>query len=305
MQTNYNFQNGHLYGTGPEQPYKGGYQVPQYQGNIYPNLGYTVQRGVITQDVHHYTLKLLDQAGAVARAITHPVPNGTSSSPSHSKRRSRGGNINIDMSDRSVNILSSRTTVVNNHGRRSEKEDDSAVRIFAAIAGIIALIGGAILLGKLQSKNENLDKEISKFEKQANIWSYHRQAYAYSPDYERRVNKIVELTRGIMTRNKRDIKSTILKVVLPILFAGGALFGGAVLGGAIGSGLMIAGAVTLVGAAVFAIYKAVRNANSNVDSDAAKKILKNIEIVQRNTTYVYACEQFRTRMSFDPQYQTI
>lgn len=307
----YTLHNNVFYGGGSEPVYHGQYQVPHYHGPaLNQQLGYHVVRGQITQNIHEYTLKLLDHAANIALSVKNPQVTQAASSPTYTHKKANhhntsiGNTYNIDLSHKEYNVLSTKQTVVVNnnggHGGKKEENNDTAVRVIGAIIGICALLGGAFLLAKSQSKNENLEKEIKQFEKLVNKWDYHRQAYAYSPDYEKRVNRIIREAAGIMERNQSHLLDTIYNVALPILVTGALLLVGAVVGGTVGLGMMAVGGLGLVGAGVYAFYKSVKNSYSNVDPDAADKILKNIALVQQNTLYVQTVHTFQIPMQYAP-----
>ncbi len=297
MGTMYVENNGNLAANG-DLPSYNNYVTPEYRGpSLYPDLKYTPECGVITRDIHKYTIKLLDQAAEVAQSARKPIKSSSNSYSTTPSRGRSGGNINIDMSSRTYSAFSTtNNTTINNggSGRRGEK-DNTATLIIAFIGGAIAILGGAYLMGKFTAKNETLDKEIRKFAKLENKWDCHRQAYAYNPEYEKRVNKIIELTRGIMQRNQSDLFASIYKVALPIIVSGGLLVTGAVFSSI---PLISIGALGLVGVGGYAVYKAVKNANSDADKIAADKIFKNIDKLRTTELYDQTGDFFNVRMKF-------
>lgn len=273
-----------------------------YSGSVsYPELSYNPARGVVTQEVHNYTMKLLAQAKAVATAAQQPP-----SSPVDSTTQKGNGFYFNYAPTRNSFFSSSRTTVINNNytsNRSSDDDDDdnndTAIRVIAGIIGVAALAIGAIVLGRSQVKNEQLQAKIKKFEKQVNKWEIHRQCYAYVPTYEKQMNKIIVLTKELMQRNQNNLLDLIYKVAIPVLIGGGLLVGGAITGAAVGSAVMAAGAITLVGVGTYGIYKAVKRCYDETDEEIAQKILDKMHELEKSTYYQSATRHFAIN---EPQY---
>lgn len=292
---NYNVtNNSFLFASGPVPSY-GKYTTPEFSGKI-PKKGTPPHRGFITEDIHAQTTKLLNLAAGIAHAVKAPVQNVqdyTSHASGHRRRACSSSvpMVNLDFSDRSTRLFSPTTvnqTIVQNGNNnrvdtnKKEEKDHTVALVIAGITGLCAIVGGAILLGKAKAKNENLDHKINQFSKLVGKWEFNRQAYAYSPEYEYRMTKVITLAEGIMLRNQKNILGSISKIALPLIAFGGIAVAGALLGSVV---LATVGALGLVGVGAYALYKSIHNANSQVDKTAADKILKNLRKIEENTDY--------------------
>ncbi len=138
-------------------------------------------------------------------------------------------------------------------------------------------------------------------------WNYHRQAYAYAPEYEKRINKITELARGITQRNQSELErsikqrnqsynfASIHRFALPIIVSSGLLVAGALFANL---SLVAIGALGLIGVGAYAVYKFSKISASDANVRDGDKIFKNIDKLQKTAMYDQAGDFFNQRMKY-------
>lgn len=270
------------------QPNTQPYYQPSTQSYYFPK-----PQPVLTHAKHQQTMALIYRAqGIVTSILPQPKPpayNPHMGAPVYTKTKAApavsAAPVVVNITDKSIKMFNNETTQVHHHhhgGQQQQKNDDTAGRWLAGIVGLIVVLGGAFLLGKAVTENEEQQEDIADFSVLKDQWSTNK--VLYETDYQTSVESIVRHVENITGRKHTNKTHTIVLLFFGIA-AGGSLVAGAVLAiqALIAAGLIVG---TVVGGV--AVYKVARHLFSSRDEKEAREIEKQIFYVNNNQPVVYA-----------------
>ncbi len=258
------------------------YPIPTYsqtyQTGFNPYMPQTV-RPVLTQAMNTATNQLLAKAQEAASSVL-PV-----NEPLHfqqAQAQPRDNNVvaaplYVDLSRREYNVFSSRSD--NHYHMNNEGKDDTGMRAFAVVAGLIVAGVSAYFLGKAIAQNEDEQEGSVKFQTLKDRWETNKEVYnAQDGILVDMIDQVADKTSAILSRQQTNRTHKIAMVAL--FFLSGSM---AVAGGLMASSLLMgAGLVTGAAAGVFALYKLGYNCFSKRDTKDAQEIHDNLsQIMQR------------------------
>lgn len=259
----------------------------QIFGNVFPSAPPALVYP--TQETHSITEKLIQKAKQISLGILgHSSPiQATSPHNCHFFHsvplRSVAPFVNIDCSNRSVNMFNHQTSIQSEKKElNSKKESALTARIVLAVLGVIIGTATAYLMGKEIAQAEEATEEKHCFEDLKIHWKLCRHDYNAQCVYQGEVDNIVFQVDFMMKRQEIDRIQG-----LALLMLGFAAGGAAVVGALIGSKVIMMSAIVLGTATVFtSLFKLGYNAFSHKDQREAQEILFSADKLLNQTVYV-------------------
>lgn len=218
------------------------YGVQNYSQPVPPN--YPPPRP-LTQKIHAETRELLGKANEIVSSSFGSTP--VFPKPVQTKSINP---IYLDMSDRSVNILSSKTTNIHNHSNtKSESakdKNDAAIRIIAVIVGLIATFVSTYVLGKVMAGKEDADSKQSDFKFQCTQWSLNKDVYDNYRDYQLGVDIVCAKVQAVLANRSTQHMYNIAQSVGFIACGMIAVVGGVMASEALMTAALIGGTACLL-----------------------------------------------------------
>lgn len=268
-------------------PYEPTYPIPAY--NQPPQTGYMpympqMVRPVITQAMNTSTNQLLAKAQEAASSILPAY--GTLPFQQAQMEQPRANNvtatpIHVDLSRREYNLFSTRTD--NHYHSNEEQKDDTGMRTFAVVAGLIVAGVSAYFLGKAVAQNEDEQEGNVKLQTLKDRWVTNKGAYAAQDEVlVDLIDHVTDKTTAILDRQQTNRTHKIAMV--GFFFLSGAM---AVAGGLIASNLLMgAGLVTGAAAGVFALYKLGYYCFSKRDTKDAQAIQQDLAYIAQRQMHL-------------------
>ncbi|MBA3722726.1 MAG: hypothetical protein H0W88_10045 [Parachlamydiaceae bacterium] len=249
--------------------------IEQYK-RIYPGL---------TKQIHRKTELLLVLANQISNDILGKKTTPERASADIKEDRKPAEHIDLGLLPllSTVNYSSSavvfdNSTNIHHHhhnGEKEKNEDNSGMRIAILIVGTIFAGIATYFVGKSYAKNEDVKDEELPFETLVEDWKKNRDIYSTVPEYQEKVEDVVNRSLLIHTNKKTDRKYKMAYIVslaaTGVLWVGGAAVGAATTFAMLAPGLVLGSLSTI---AMLGRYG--YRSNSQQDTKNAKWIEQNL-----------------------------
>lgn len=225
---------------------------------------YVVQPGVVTEQVHNYTDDFLKKIGNVARAALQPNESVA---------------LTVTEANFFVRMAFMAVAVLADAGFESARGGmGSRNNLAAMLVGVVSIVVGGVFLFVFNAKNKDLTNQLNALQKVATeAWNYNLSAYEPAAgdsvevvETKRSVlNNLADAmnrAEAILKRNKLEMIKKIAFVAIPFIVGGVACVVGAIYALPVVIGI---GAVALLGASAYGIYKLVDKSDEKANIEDA------------------------------------